>query len=111
MTELSGSFHAAYARHRAMEGRALRGETLRALPYLRSGPLARQWAVRARSFDAFLRHILVPMGRPSDILDLGAGNGWLCHRVACAGHRAVALDVRTDDVDGLGVAKEFLKDE
>ena len=42
------------------------------------GPLARQWAVRARSYEAFLRHVVTPAGRPLSILDLGAGNGWLC---------------------------------
>ena len=47
--------------------------------------------------------------RPLEILDLGAGNGWLCHRVARMGHKAVALDIRDDNVDGLGAAAEFLR--
>ena len=49
--------------------------------------------------------------RHSDILDLGAGNGWLCHRAARRGHHCVALDMRDDHVDGLGAAKEFLVEE
>jgi SAM-dependent methyltransferase len=111
MSEAGAQFRAEYARHRAAEGRGYRGDALRALPYLRSGPFARQWAVRSRTFDAFVRRVLDRLKPNSDILDLGAGNGWLCYRVAHRGHRCVALDVRDDHVDGLGAAKEFLADD
>ncbi|HWP02091.1 MAG TPA: methyltransferase domain-containing protein [Gemmatimonadaceae bacterium] len=40
-------------------------------------------------------------------MDLGAGNGWLCYRVEQLGHRAVALDIRCDLVDGLGAAAPY----
>jgi SAM-dependent methyltransferase len=106
-------FAEAYARHRAAEGRAY-GEAERlALPYLRSGPLARQWSVKARSFRAFQTVVLHPsakrMGRPLTLLDLGAGNGWLSYRVALQGHGAIALDIRDDTVDGLGAASSYLE--
>jgi SAM-dependent methyltransferase len=102
----------AYAQHRAEEGRAFLGDELRSLPYLETGPLARQWAVRARSYEVFVNRVVKPLAdrRPLDVLDLGAGNGWLCRRLAGMGHRAVALDVRDDEVDGLGAAKCFLDD-
>lgn len=107
-------FRAEYGAHRAAEGRALSREELLRLPYLRTGPVARQWQVRARSYQALVRRVLRPMaraaGRPLQVLDLGAGNGWLCHRVARAGHQALALDIREDDVDGLGAAAGFLLD-
>lgn len=109
---LTTRFRAAYGEHRAAEGRQLSQDELLALPYLTSGPLARQWAVRARSFDSFMRQVLVPEGQargfPLRVLDLGAGNGWLCYRAAGAGCRAVALDVRRDAVDGLGAAGGYL---
>jgi SAM-dependent methyltransferase len=102
-----------YAAHRAQEGRGYAGDELLALPYITSGPLARQWAVRARSFDAFRQRVILPMakavGRPLDVLDLGAGNGWLSYRVAQMGHHAQALDIRDDDVDGLGASQPFLQ--
>ena len=86
---------------------------MRQLPYLAAGPLARQWAVRARTFDAFVTKILRPMARrvprPLRVLDLGAGNGWLSWRAALDGHQAVALDVRDDHVDGLGAAAAYLE--
>jgi len=112
MTIPSVDFRRQYANHRAREGRALRGDELRSLPYLADGPLAQQWAVRARSFDSFVDRVLKPMSSlgPIDILDLGAGNGWLCHRVAASGHWAVAIDIRDDEVDGLGAATDLLGD-
>ncbi len=111
MSGVTAQFRAEYARHRAAEGRGYSGDVLRALPYLQSGVFARQWAVRARTFDVFVRHVLDHLGRHSDILDLGAGNGWLCYRAARKGHRCVALDMRDDHIDGLGAAKEFLVED
>ena len=100
-----------YAAHRAAEGRGHRGDELLSLPYLRSGPLAGQWAVRARTFDDFVARVVRPMAaqrkRPLRVLDLGAGNGWLSHRLAREGHVCVAVDVRDDGVDGLGAAASF----
>jgi len=110
--EARARFRSAYAEQRASEGRGAGGiEELMALPYLRSGPQAPQWAVRARSFDRLVEAIVKPLGRalqrPLRVLDLGAGNGWLCHRLMLLGHRAIALDVRVDDVDGLGAARHY----
>jgi ubiquinone/menaquinone biosynthesis C-methylase UbiE len=105
------SFASAYAEHRAQEGRGYSGEALLELPYAESGPLAGQWAIRARTFDAFMSRVLRPaaaaLDRPLTVLDLGAGNGWLSYRVALEGHHALALDIRDDMVDGLGAAGPF----
>src|SRR5204863_3776125 len=59
----------------------------RALPYVPTEhPQCELWRIRTRSFEAFLRHVLTPAesekGKPLTILDLGAGNGWLAHRLA-----------------------------
>jgi SAM-dependent methyltransferase len=101
-----------YAAHRAAEGRGYAEAALLRLPYLRSGPLARQWGVRARSFEAFFARVVQPLavalGGGLRVLDLGAGNGWLSYRAALAGHSATALDIRDDQVDGLGAAAPFL---
>lgn len=108
-------FRIDYAAHRAAEGRGHRREELLRLPWLESGPLARQWAVRARTFDAFVARVVEPMAnaaeRPLRVLDLGAGNGWLCYRLAQQGHACTAIDIRDDAVDGLGAAAPFLDRE
>lgn len=102
----------AYARLRRTEGRGAGGEAeLLALPYMAAGPLAGQWAIRARTFDALRARVVVPLAkkraRKLAVLDLGAGNGWLCARLARDGHRCVAIDLRVDDVDGLGAGAAY----
>ena len=109
-TDVRRLFREEYAHHRAAEGRAALDAAT--LPYVASGPLARQWSVRARSWEAFSRLVLRPAQQRADVhalgplrvLDLGAGNGWLAHRASLAGAAALALDVRDDHVDGLGAA-------
>jgi SAM-dependent methyltransferase len=102
------AFAGAYAEHREAEGRRLADADLLALPWLRHGPQAAQWAVRARTFETFVARVLEPLagrrGRPLSVVDLGAGNGWLSYRVGCAGHSAIAVDIRADRIDGLGAA-------
>ncbi len=106
-------FRTAYGVQRASEGRAIeKVDELLTLPYLATGPFAKQWAVRARTFDRFVRTILDERAkevasRPVTVLDLGAGSGWLCYRVVRAGHRAIAMDFRTDAVDGLAAGKAY----
>ncbi|MBK9064924.1 MAG: class I SAM-dependent methyltransferase [Acidobacteria bacterium] len=104
----------AYARLRRTEGRGAGGtRELFALPWVTEGPLAAQWRIRARTFDAFLRRVVAPLererGRALRVLDLGAGNGWLSARLAARGHRCVAADLRVDDVDGLAAAAPFAR--
>jgi SAM-dependent methyltransferase len=110
--EALARFRAEYGAHRAAEGRGAGGTAeLLALPYLASGPTAAQWRIRARTYDAFAARVLAPMareaGRPLRILDLGAGNGWLCYRASRLGHHPTAVDVRDDAVDGLGAAAGY----
>jgi predicted RNA methylase len=45
--------------------------------------------------------------RPLDLLDLGAGTGWMSYRLALRGHHPVAVDLLNDDRDGLGAARHF----
>jgi len=79
----------------------------RALPFQDlSGRFGDDWMIRARSFEAFSRQVCAPMerrlDRPLKVLDLGAGNGWLSHRLAQRGHHVAALDLLTNPTDGLG---------
>lgn len=107
---VAARFRSAYAEVREREGRGHGGiAELLALPYLRDGPLAAQWRIRARTYETFLSTVVrnrqLTMGsRPLRVLDLGAGNGWMCYRLQHAGHTPIALDWRHDDVDGLGAA-------
>ncbi len=97
-----------YETVRRAEGRGSHDKAYYAnLPYRDlSGRMSADWRIRAKSFDAFLKHVIVPMEkntkRPLQILDLGAGNGWLSNRLALRGHHAAAIDLTVNDFDGLG---------
>ena len=69
-------------------------------------PLAPYWAFRAVAYQALLASEPLDQG-PRDILDLGAGNGWLANRLALLGHRLTAVDLLTNTWDGLGTLAHY----
>ena len=102
-----------YQKIRYAEGRGSADPAYyQALPYKDlTGRNASQWEIRGRSYRHFERHILTPAeraaGRALRILDLGAGTGWMSWRLGLRGHKAVAVDIFTDPLDGLGAAQKF----
>jgi SAM-dependent methyltransferase len=71
------------------------------------------WKIRSRSFLYIEREILPDLERhwkcPLVILDLGAGNGWLSYRLLLRGHSPIAVDLLSNDRDGLGAASHYLE--
>ena len=100
-----------YERIRAAEGRGNgAAEFYLNLPYKDiSGRNQQQWAIRARTFRHLTRKILTPSpaNAPLRVLDIGAGNGWLSFRLSLAQYDPVAIDLLTNDHDGLGCATHF----
>lgn len=100
-----------YTRIRAAEGRGSETDNFYLeLPYQDlSGRNARQWQIRACSFDYLMAHLLqrsvLKDGRR--ILDVGAGNCWMSFRLTFAGYQPVAVDVNTDERDGLRAANHY----
>lgn len=102
-------FVSEYGTVRKLEGRGSHhAEYFRRLPYAdTTGRYARDWRIRARSYSCLVSRVVEPLerrcpGRRLEILDLGAGNGWMSNRLARRGHRVWALDLRVDALDGLG---------
>lgn len=98
---------------RAVEGRGSTDAAFYvALPFRDvSGRNQSQWKIRAQTFR-YLERLLprLKRSRPSlDVLDLGAGNGWLSYRLALLGHQPVAVDLLTNSADGLGAATHYLQ--
>jgi ubiquinone/menaquinone biosynthesis C-methylase UbiE len=102
-----------YLRIRRAEGRGSDDpEYYLALPYRDlTGRLSDQWKMRGRTYRYFERRVLPSMGRgrPLDLLDLGAGCGWMSYRLALQGHRPTAVDILTDGRDGLGAARHYFE--
>ena len=68
-------------------------------------PIAWQWWMRRRTWETFRSRVLPRLG--PKILDLGAGVGWLSHRVADLGYQPCAVDVSVDKRDGLAAARHY----
>jgi SAM-dependent methyltransferase len=106
-------FIAEYEFIRAAEGRgSTQPEYYLSLPFKDiSGGNSDQWRIRARTFRTIQQRILAPLAelkkRPLRILDLGAGNGWMSYRLALQGHLPIAVDLLTNDRDGLGAATHY----
>ena len=112
-THARGRFLEEYRQIRHAEGRGSQHPAYyRALPFHDvSGRNTAMWAMRARTYSCFERKVLAPMerrlARPLQILDLGAGNGWLSYRLSLRTHRPIALDIFSDSLDGLRAARHY----
>jgi SAM-dependent methyltransferase len=108
------SFLTDYQIVRATEGRGSSDAAFYlALPYRdTTGRNQAQWSIRGQSYR-YIERELLPALNPSrsglDILDLGAGNGWLSYRLATQDHRPVAVDLLLNNTDGLGAASHYLQ--
>ena len=100
-----------YERIRAAEGRgSLAADFYINLPYKdASSRNQQQWAIRAQTFRYLIRNLLAPSraNAPLRVLDIGAGNGWLSFRLSLAKYEPVAVDLLTNEFDGLGAAMHF----
>lgn len=77
-----------------------------------TGRNSAQWAIRGKSYRYFEHKILPEFekqaaGRSLNILDLGAGNGWMSYRLTLRGHQPIAVDIFSDARDGLRAARNY----
>ena len=101
---------AQYRRVREQDGYRQRGAAYyRELPEVARGdPQHAVWRIREQSFRHLCGRVLPGLGRrPLRVLDLGAGNGWLSHRLTLLGNVCVAVDWLDDPDDGLGAALHY----
>jgi SAM-dependent methyltransferase len=102
-------FMADYERIRAAEGRGSEGrEFYLGLPYVDiSGRNNNQWRIRARSYECLVNSALKGPGCGKRVLDIGAGNCWMSFRLAVLGYRPIAVDLLTNEDDGLGASVHY----
>jgi ubiquinone/menaquinone biosynthesis C-methylase UbiE len=109
-SEGAAPFERQYRTVRERDGyREVAPEYYRMLPVVASdNPHAAQWRIRRESYAHFQQRALPGVwSGPVRALDLGAGSGWLSHRMASFGHRVVAVDRLVDDLDGLGACRHY----
>jgi SAM-dependent methyltransferase len=104
-------FISEYERIRAAEGRGSQDEAFYlGLPFKDiTGRNNKQWSIRARSYQYLSRNILKRQGVRGTVLDLGAGNCWMSFRLALAGYKPVAVELLTNESDGLAAAAHYQK--
>lgn len=111
--EMRREFLKNYSSIRRAEGRGSDDPAyFRALPFRDlTGKNSGQWSIRARTWTHFERGVLAEIekdaGRPLNILDAGAGNGWMSYRLALREHKPVALDIFSDCCDGLRATRHY----
>jgi len=102
-----------YEAVRKAEGRGSPdAEYYRALPFDDlTGKHKADWLIRSKSYRQFIGELVSPAERqiqnPLRIIDLGAGNGWLSYQLTKRGHQVAAVDLITNDWDGLGSFKYY----
>jgi SAM-dependent methyltransferase len=79
--------------------------TLPSVPH--TDPQAAEWLVRRETYHHLLQRVLAASSQPMQVLDVGAGTGWLSHRLASLGQRVVAVDALDDEADGLGAWRHY----
>ncbi|MGA7669496.1 MAG: methyltransferase [Nitrolancea sp.] len=76
-----------------------------------TGRFRADWRIRATTYRTFVDRVISPLEiklrRPLRVLDLGAGNCWLSNRLAERGHSVAAIDLMTNDSDGLGAHRHY----
>lgn len=109
--EVYARFLIEYATIRNAEGRGSEDPAYYlALPFRDlTGRHSDQWAIRGKTFRFFEKRIM-PASESHcglDVLDLGAGTGWLSYRLVKRGNRPVAVDISVDPLDGLAAARHY----
>lgn len=104
-------FHRQYLEVRSHDGSHRRSAAeYRQLPEVSAAdPRAGEWAIRKQSYERLISLIPGPTRDRAAcrVADLGAGNGWLSHRLTQAGCETYAVDRLDDDADGLGACRYY----
>lgn len=98
-------FITGYETVRRLEGRNSSDSSYyQSLPFEdQSGKFSADWKIRAASYR-LLEKMISPN---SQIIDLGAGNGWLSNRLTSLGCQVHAVDLLLNEADGLGTWKHY----
>lgn len=93
-----GSFENLYLGIRKKENRLYPDDIVRSLPRIPCGhPLRKEWRRRAFTLRRLIRHLKRDKGK--NILEVGCGNGWLCHWLATLpGTEVVGIDINETEL-------------
>jgi SAM-dependent methyltransferase len=104
--QAAAAFASQYRTVRARDGSwPVRPQDYLQLPSVPSDhPRLAEWQIRRVSYARLQRCV---RRRRLRIVDIGAGCGWLSHRLTALGHRVAAVDRLDDEIDGLGACRHY----
>lgn len=96
-------FEEHYLSLRMREGRLYSDEAVRHLPEINAThPLKEEWVIRKESCQRLIRY-LSRKARPLQILEVGCGNGWLCHQLSKIPQNSITgIDINTTELAQAG---------
>ena len=97
---VSDNFEEKYISLRKKENRLYTDEQVTWLPEIeRSHPHYKEWEARKNSSDKLIQH-LSNKRRELNILEVGCGNGWLCHQLSkIPGSNVAGVDINKTELD------------
>jgi ubiquinone/menaquinone biosynthesis C-methylase UbiE len=97
---VSDNFEEKYISLRKKENRLYTDEQVRWLPEIeRSHPHYKEWEARKNSSDKLIQHLSTKRTE-LNILEVGCGNGWLCHHLSkIPGSNVAGVDINKTELD------------
>jgi len=97
---VSDNFEEKYISLRKKENRLYTDEQVRWLPVIdQSHPYHKEWEARKSSCNKLLQH-LINKKTELNILEVGCGNGWLCHHLSkIPGSNVAGIDINRTELD------------
>src|ERR1043166_8508266 len=94
------NFEENYLLVRQKEDRLYTDEQVKRLPEIeQSHPHYKEWRIRAGSCNRLIQH-LSDKKRKLNILDVGCGNGWLCHHLSkIPGGEVAGIDINKTELE------------
>jgi len=89
-----------YITLRKKEGRLYKDDEVKELPRIvKKHPLIKEWRVRKHSARKLVNY-LIAKAKPLKVLEIGCGNGWLCHQLSyIPGSVITGLDINTCELE------------
>lgn len=88
-----------YYRLRQKEGRIYTDEEVLKLPEINlSHQYYNEWQIRKGSCDRLMKYLLTK-DKPSEILEVGCGNGWLSAKLASVANNVIGIDVNSYELE------------